>query len=85
MAQGRVSLSLSESASLLFCSEVADYIPKNKLIFLASHPPNMFVHFQVTPLDEPWCLSHPFPVSSRKAKLPCVTTQETETSRCNHC
>ena len=53
MAQGRVSLSLSESASLLFCSEVADYIPKNKLIFLASHPPNMFVHFQVTPLDEP--------------------------------
>ena len=37
-------LSLSESASLLFCSAVADYIPKNKLIFLASHPPNMFVH-----------------------------------------
>ena len=26
-------LSLSECASLLFCSEVADYIPKNKLIF----------------------------------------------------
>ena len=36
--------SLSESASLLFCSKVADYIPKNKLIFLASHPPNMFLH-----------------------------------------
>ena len=38
--------SLSESASLLFCSKVADYIPKNKLIFLASHPPNMFLHFK---------------------------------------
>ena len=36
--------SLSESASLLFSSTVADYIPKNNLIFLASHPPNMFVH-----------------------------------------
>ena len=36
--------SLSESASLLFCFKVADYIPKNKLILLASHPPNMFVH-----------------------------------------
>ena len=46
MAQGRVSLSLSESASLLFCSEVAVYIPKDNVIFLASvyHPPNMFVH-----------------------------------------